>query len=86
MVILRYLHSLTQAIAFRPNDEDILHAWRKSQDSEAPERCEELIKEMFELGATSKSQNCKPDSFAITVCRNFFAQSLVWIINSRRSL
>ena len=47
---------------------DVLHAWRKSKDSEAPERCEALLAEMDQLGSSNLNlPHCKPDTFAITV-------------------
>jgi hypothetical protein len=47
---------------------DVLHAWRKSKDPEAPDRCEALLAEMYELGNTNTNlPHCKPDTFAVTV-------------------
>jgi hypothetical protein len=46
---------------------DLLHAWRKSRDPDAPERCESLLAEMYELSDTGNLPNCKPDTFAVTV-------------------
>lgn len=47
---------------------DVLHAWRKSKDPSAPDRCEALLAEMYELGdPNSTLPHCKPDTFAVTV-------------------
>ena len=72
---------------------DVLHAWRKSKDPDAPERCEALLTEMYELGsANSNLPHCKPDTFAVTVgsfvqylymiqkCKNL--TSYCWVANA----
>ena len=45
----------------------VIIAWRKSQDPEAPERCEGLIKQMFDYSDAMILNRCMPDTFAINV-------------------
>lgn len=46
---------------------NVLHAWRKAKAPNAPERCEAILKEMYELSDTGILPSCKPDTFAVTV-------------------
>lgn len=46
---------------------NVLHAWRKAKAPNAPERCEAILKEMYELSDTGLLKSCKPDTFAVTV-------------------
>jgi hypothetical protein len=64
IVSLTYIAYLT----FASRCVDVLHAWRKSKDPDAPDRCEALLAEMYELGDPNSSlPHCKPDTFAVTV-------------------
>jgi pentatricopeptide repeat protein len=46
---------------------NVLHAWRKAKAPNAPERCEAILKEMYELSDKGILPSCKPDTFAVTV-------------------
>ena len=46
---------------------NVLHAWRKAKAPNAPERCEAILKEMYELSDTCILPACKPDTFSVTV-------------------
>jgi pentatricopeptide repeat protein len=46
---------------------NVLHAWRKAKAPNAPERCEAILKEMYQLSDTGALSACKPDTFAVTV-------------------
>jgi pentatricopeptide repeat protein len=46
---------------------NVLHAWRKAKAPNAPERCETILKEMYELSDKGILPSCKPDTFAVTV-------------------
>jgi pentatricopeptide repeat protein len=46
---------------------NLLHAWRKSKDPEAPEKCEAILQEMQALSDSGRFPDCKPDTFAVTV-------------------
>ena len=48
---------------------NVLHAWRKTKAANAPERCEAILKEMYELSDTGILPACKPDTFAVTVSK-----------------
>lgn len=68
-MILEYLSGRN---TFEPNARcftRVLVAWRKSQLAEAPERCEALLRTMFDYSDSLMLSNCQPDTFSINVCR-----------------
>ena len=54
---------------------NLLHAWRKSQDHNAPENCEKLLAYMDSLSETQRLPNCKVDVFAVTVLLHCWVES-----------
>jgi pentatricopeptide repeat protein len=54
---------------------NVLHGWRKSEDPDAPERCESLIEEMYKLSVTDDLPHCKPDCYSVTVLLHTWVES-----------